>query len=594
MKNKQDFINKLIGDMTIEQKVGQCLVIGFVGTVVTPEILRRIRNYYPAGIRAGLTFRVKTALHDPTAVGGTKFSDRILRKPVRTIKDYRPGFSVPHCTNEEYCAFLNTLKKEALDNGLGIPLHITLDMEGDLSADYSRGGIHYFPSAMGLSRSGDIQIVQDVAWATARQVVPLGFNWIHSPVLDVNTNPYNPEIGTRSYSEDFEEVLQCAGAALKGYQKGGLIATGKHFPGRGPSGTDAHDGLPVIDADRKTMNKHLGPYRKLIEAGLPAIMTAHTVYPALDSSGLPATLSKTILTDILKKEMGFQGVITTDAIEMGAILEMLELPQACVEALNAGADLVLLRDEGSIIDEVFAGMVEAVRSNKLSEDRLDDAIARTLSVKYDYGLFENGNLRDESAAGEGINDPAVEIITRQAASRSVCILKDEENILPLSPARRILLIEQMNPLHIMTNSQACHPGILWEQMLRYSTNVGMVETSLQFEESDQQRVMDRIEEAETLVITSYYYRNQKKNDAFVRTLHKLGKPIVVVTNTHYPVIVHPEYKTVITTYGVGPESMEAVAATLFGADLTIRKGLYRSLSQAESGSFETVSGGKQK
>lgn len=561
---KEKFIDDLISGMTLEQKVGQCLVIGFVGTVITPEILKRIRTYYPAGIRAGLTFRVKTAIHDPTAVGKDRYSERVVRLPRGTVKDFIPGIPIPHCTNEEYCAFLNRLKRESLENGSGIPLHITLDMEGDLSNDYQRGGIHYFPSCMGLARTGDPGLVRDVAWAIARQVTGLGFNWIHSPVVDVNTNPMNPEIGTRAYGEDPEEVVRYALAALEGFRDGGLIATAKHYPGRGESAVDAHDALPVIDVDRKgMMDVHLYPYKKLIEAGLPAVMTAHTAYPSLDPSGESASLSKAVITDVLRKELGFEGVVTSDAITMGGIIQKYEVPEACIRAIEAGSDLVLVRDESNLIDEIFEGMVAAAKEGRLGEDRLEESIRRTLSVKYDYGLFDNGNLREVEKAGEGIHDPEVERIELESAKRTVVVLRDRSNILPLDPTARILLVEQVNPLHAMTNSQACHPSILWEHMFRLKDDLEQVETELIHTENDRVRVKAKLDRADVLVVTSYYYRNQAFDDAFVRELLDTGKPTVVISNTHYPTGLRDDYGTVIVTYGVGPESMKALASLLF-------------------------------
>ncbi len=270
--------------MSLEQKVGQCLVIGFVGTMVTPAILHRIRSYTPAGIRTGLTFRTKDTVHDPYAYS-KEHADRTLRKPRGTVKDLTVGLPVPWCTNEEYCRFLNVLKAEALKNGLGIPLHVTLDMEGDASADYFRGGIRFFPSPMGIASTGDPRLARDVAWATAAQLVPLGYDWIHSPVLDVNTNPLNPEIGSRSYGETAEAVIRYGREALAGFKAGGLITTGKHFPGRGASSTDAHGSLPEIAISRKEMDTHLASFQALIDAGLPSVMSAHTTYPALDPSG---------------------------------------------------------------------------------------------------------------------------------------------------------------------------------------------------------------------------------------------------------------------------------------------------------------------
>lgn len=561
-KTKID-IQKIIENMTIEQKVGQCLVLGFVGTVMTPKILERIRKYTPAGIRCSVAVRMKDANQDPYAYNKDRL-DRVIRKPVGAVKDFTKGLPVPFATNEEYCAFLNTMKKEALENGAGVPLHITLDMEGDASADYNMGGINYFPSAMGIGKSADLKLAYEVGWAIARQVSALGFSWIHSPVLDVNTNPNNPEIGTRSFSEDPEKAFKYAMESFKGLKDGGLIATGKHFPGRGASDKDAHGSLPVIDISKEEMSKHLLTFKGLVDAGIPSIMTAHTVYPALDPSGMPATLSKKILTDLLKGEMGFKGAITTDDITMGGIVEKFEVHEACILALNAGADLILFRDESSLIDDVFPKLVDAARRGIISEKRLNDAIRRTLTVKYEYGLFENGAMKDIAQAGSGINDPKVKEIAIKAAEKTVSILRDRDNLLPLSNKSNILLIEQVHSLHKNTNTVRCHPSLLWEKMLKYCENVGIVETSLQFDEDDKKRVLSRVSDADIIVATNYNHRRNSNGNEFIKELHSFGKPVIVVTNSPYKFTVQPEYGTIIINYGASPESFELVSASIFG------------------------------
>lgn len=560
---KSQIFEKHVKNMSLEQKIGQCLVIGYVGTVITPEILKRIKKYTPAGIRVGVTMRVKSALHDPYAYNQDCL-DRVLRQPKGTVKDFRPGLPPPFCSNEEYCEFLNTLKEAALNNGLGIPVHITMDMEGDVSCDYPRGGITTFPSCMGQSVTGNTRSAYNAAWGTARQLRALGVNWIHSPVLDTNTEPLNREIGVRSYGETADQVIPYALEALNGFRDAGMITTGKHFPGRGSSTQDAHHGLPVIDISREEMEEHLKPFQALIDAGIPCIMTAHTAYPTLDPSGMPATLSKPILTDLLKGKMGFQGCITTDDITMGGIVQKFQVADACVEALNAGADLILLRDESPLIDDVFAGMVQAVKSGKLPEDRLDDAICRTLKAKYEYGLFENGNINDPAKASDGINDPKVAKSATEIAEKCVRILRDENGILPLKPETKVLLVEQINGLHERINSQQCHPGIFWEKMLACSENVGMVETAEKFTAEDHERVLRRIGEADVLVITNYLDRRSSDGNAFVKELHNCGKPIVVVTNSPYPLTVMPDYKTVICTYGVSPDCLNAAAKKIYG------------------------------
>ncbi len=563
--SKKEFVKNLVSKMTVEQKVGQCFVIGYVGSIVTPEIIRRIKKYNPAGIRAGLMWRIRTVKHDPNGTN-TDYASRLLRPFKGTIKDFLPDIPVPHFTNEEFCEYINTLKQAALDRELGIPLHFTFDFEGDVSADYYRGGVKFFPSCMGLAHSGDPKMAHDVAWAVGRQLAPLGFSWIHSPVLDVNTNPLNPEIGARSYAETPEEVTEYAVEALKGFKEAGIIATGKHFPGRGPSAADAHHGLPVIDEPESVLREHLKPYKAMIEAGLPAVMTAHTAYPAFDDSGLPATLSKHIITDILKGELGFEGVVTTDEITMGGIISKFEVKDACAMAINAGCDLVLLRDEGGLIDDVIPGVVEAVKNGTIPMERLDDAVTRTLSVKYDYGFFDKPQILDTAKASEGINDPRVAEIAAESAKRAINVIRDRNGVLPVSKDKKLLLVYQVNPLHERVNTQVMNPATPWLEMLKKSDNVYCVETTMKYSDNDRQRVYERLEEADVIAITNYFdRRSPESGNSFVKELHeKTNKPIIVITNSPYPFTVQDEYNTVICDYSSSLESSKEVANTVFG------------------------------
>ena len=558
-----EFVENLLGKMTIEQKVGQCFVIGFCGTVVTPVILERIRRIKPAGIRAGLTFRAKTALHDPYATSDV-FAHRVLREPKGSVKDIIPGLLPPHCNNEEYCTFLNTMKQAALEDGLGIPLHVTMDMEGDVSCDYPRGGIYNFPFPMGAAASGKPQMAYDTAWATGRQLHALGVNWLHSPVLDTNTEPMNPEIGARSYGENAATVIEYGTWGFEGFKDAGIVTTGKHFPGRGESVTDAHRGLPVIDIPRDQMEEHLKPFKAMVDAGIPCIMTAHTVYPCLDPDN-PATLSKAILTDLLKNEWGFKGCVTTDDITMGGIVEKYEVHEACVVALNAGCDLILLRDEAPLIDEVFDKVVLAVKEGRLPEERINDAVRRSLTVKHQYGIFEGGNLRDVSRAGDGIKDPKVAAIARASADEALRVVRDRNGLLPLAREQKVLVIEQRCPLHYRTDSQRCHPGIFWEAFFPFTDSPGQVEVEMTPTDYDMQRVMKRLEEADVIVTTNYFDRRAHSEGAFVnRIIEATSKPVIVVTNSPYPFTVSDRYDTVLCTYGVAPESLQAAVRAIYG------------------------------
>jgi beta-N-acetylhexosaminidase len=567
MMQKDEFVNGLISKMTLQQKVGQCFVLGFVGTILTPVTLQRIRKYHPAGIRTFVNLRAKTAAHDPYATGG-KFAERVARPPKGNVKNYLTDVPVTHISNKEYSKMLNSMKKAALENGLGIPLHITLDAEGGFSSDFCLNGTNLFPQPMGITRTGDKDLAYDVAWAIARQVTALGFNWIHSPVLDVNTEPMNSEISIRSYSPDPDEAAEFALEALKGYKTGGLITTGKHFPARGPSIADAHHGLPVIDIPEDELRKHLIPYQRLIKAGLPCIMTAHTAYTAFDDKDKAATLSKKILTDLLKGEMGFNGCITTDDITMGGIVERYEVADAVIEAINAGCDLILMRDDSALVDEVIPRVIEAARLGRISEERLNDALFRSLSVKHEYGLFENGNLTDPEKASEGIQDRKVIDITKKAAEKTTFILRSEPGVLPVANMDKALLIEQVTPLQLIINNFEYHPGLLWRYLYEKFPDLGSVEATMAYDESDEKRIISHIEldQPETIIITNYHWRRGANGNEFVCKLHKLypDKKIIVVTNNHYPLTTHDEYRNVVLQYSADKEAYQLVANILMG------------------------------
>ena len=347
--NKNTWVDKMLGEMSVEQKVGQLLVLGLCGPIITPDVAELIRKHHLGGLRISQMMRAITLTNDikpgeePDAC-----TMQSMHYPSGNNKDYAYVRSCVSSTAEEYAETLNNLRKMSLERDLGIPIHFTIDQEGSASDDILSGQ-RLFPHPMGLVTTGDPELAYKVALSIGKQVRALGVNMIHSPTLDVNTNPRNPEIGTRAYSCMTDDVTEYALQTLKGFTESGLISTGKHFPGRGESEDDAHWGLPSVNLDLKTLSDvHIAPYKKLIDAGLPAIMIAHCCYPALGITDKPAGMSKELLNDFLRGELGFNGVITTDNMMMGGILKKYEMSDASVEMVVAGCDLVLCRDESPI------------------------------------------------------------------------------------------------------------------------------------------------------------------------------------------------------------------------------------------------------
>lgn len=564
----------LLGRMDLNQKIGQLLVFGFCGPVVTPDVVELIDKYHVGGLRVSLKFRSMNLFHDVKP--GTTPADWTLRSlhlPAGLNRDFAFMSPCTHCTARQYARTLNRLRDIALDRPGSIPIHFTIDQEGSGSDDLLCGQ-KLFPHPMGITASGDEQLAYDVAFAVGTQARGVGINMVHSPVLDVNTNPANPEIGTRAYSDNSDDVTRFALRALEGFDAAGVIATGKHFPGRGESVADAHWQLPTVDLDLGELNDvHLAPYRKLIPAGLPAIMMAHSLYPALGAPDTPASCSTKIVREYLRGELGFDGVITTDNMMMGGLLQKYELCEATLRALQAGCDLVLLRDESPVRIKIVETLVEAAKSGELPESQIDESVLRILKMRRRMGLTDNGGKVNLSQAEQSVRNPDIASKATDAAQRSILLLRDQAKALPLDPSCEILLVEQVFPTHEMVNDMDCHPGLLWDEMCSLSPNVGSVEIRNIPTDDDMQRVLRRAAQAEIVVATNYYYHKAaSSNTAIIRKLIEAGKRVVVITNTPYEFGAPDEADTVIVVFNPGSrEHLRAAARVVYGSLTPISK-----------------------
>ena len=274
----------------------------------------------------------------------------------------------------EIASKLNLLQREA-----AVPLLVAADLErgpaqrltGGTVLPYGieTGGGTDFPPAMALGAADDERLAYEVGRVTAREARAVGIHMVFAPVVDVNNNPANPIINTRSYGADPRRVARLAAAQVRGLQEHGVLATAKHFPGHGDTDVDSHIGLPVVSADRARLDSlELVPFRAALDAGVSAVMAAHIAFPALTGDSLPATLSPALTTGLLRDELGFDGLVVVDALDMGAITEHFSREEAAVRALRAGADVLLMpTDVGATIDAV----VDAVRRGELDggEDR---------------------------------------------------------------------------------------------------------------------------------------------------------------------------------------------------------------------------------
>nr|WP_279231787.1 glycoside hydrolase family 3 N-terminal domain-containing protein [Thermus thalpophilus] len=263
-------------------------------------------------------------------------------------------------------------------------LLLLVDQEGGPFTSY-REGVVRFPSAMALSASGDEGLVERVGWALGCQVRRLGADVNLAPVLDVNVNPDNPIIGIRSFGADPERVAQMGLAFARGALRSGARPVGKHFPGHGDTGVDSHLDLPRVDKARDALEKvELYPFRRYVAAGMPGLMTAHILFPALDPS-YPATLSQRILTGLLRREMGFKGALLTDDMAMGAIKRHFGGAEAALLAVKAGADLLLLEPDEEAIRQVHRRLSQALARGEVPASRVEEARRRLALLRAGKG-----------------------------------------------------------------------------------------------------------------------------------------------------------------------------------------------------------------
>jgi beta-N-acetylhexosaminidase len=565
-KQRDDFVSKKMAGMSLEEKVGQLLTFTWRGTMLTPSGIEQITRLQCGGLCLE-PFTIETCKN---LYWGNSQIDQNYKKP----KDYftisntyfngkTAGISI---RPEEYTKALNKLQKIALSRPSGIPLHMTIDFEGDFKNDYMAGGIRQFPGPMGMAAIGDLDLTYKIGLTIAEQLSAIGVTQMYSPVCDVNINPKNPEIGVRSFSDDPEVCAKHAVALLKGFQDGGIAATAKHFPGRGDSATDAHDVLEVIKADKKRMQEvELVPFKAAIAAGVKAIMTGHSVYPAYDDK-YPTTLSEKILTGLLRKELGFQGVIVSDAIGMAAILKKWPLPQACAMAIKAGVDTILLKADDESRSQCFFGIKQAVETGELALERVNDAVRHLLNMKYDQGLFETAGKKDPEKVLAITTSKKIIDFSWDVAQKALIIMRDNKKLLPLNPKQKILVIEQRIPYEFLGKDPYSHTHMFCEAMVNHSANLILADTDFSAFEDEIAECLELAKQADLVVMTNYYARIVKSgnNQLLVAKLKKAGHKVVVVTNTPYIIGTTKDADVVVCNFSGTPDSIRVSTDLLFG------------------------------
>jgi beta-N-acetylhexosaminidase len=560
------FVSKLLAKMTLDEKVGQLLTFTRRGAQITPSGIEQITRLHCGGLCLE-PYAVETCKN---LYWGNSQIDQNFKPPKGYFKISNTYFAGKNfgisITPGDYTKDLNKLQKIALGRRCRIPLHMTIDFEGDFKNDYMAGGIRQFPPPMGMAAIGDPKMTYKINNVIAKQLSNIGVTQMYSPVCDVNINPKNPEIGVRSFGDDPEVCAKHAVAFVKGLQDGGIAATAKHFPGRGDSATDAHDVLDIIRADKKRMHEvELVPFKAAIDNGVMAIMTGHSVYPAFDDK-YPTTLSEKLLTGLLREELGFDGVIVSDAIGMAAILKQWPLPQACAMAIKAGCDTILLKADDESRSQCFFGIKQAVETGFLSEQRLNEAVAHLLRMKYDQGLFKTAGKKDpKKAQTYALSKPVVDFCW-DVSKRALMMMRNNNRTLPLSPKEKILVIEQRIPYEFCGKDPYMHQHMFCEDMIDYTQNMILVDTDFAATEDEIAECFELAKQVDTVIMTNYYARIVKtgNNRLLVKRLKEAGKKVVVVTNYPYVEGTTAEADAVVCNFSGTPDSIRAAVGMLFG------------------------------
>jgi beta-N-acetylhexosaminidase len=531
-------IRDQLKSMSLEHKVGQLFMCGFDDTVPNAHILRIISDYH---------------------IGGVIYFRRNARTP------------------EQVTALSAGLQQASM-----IPLLISIDQEGGMSAGLENG-VTLMPGNMALGATRDIEGVYNAALIMGKELLAMGINMDFAPCLDINNNPGNPVIGVRSYGESPSLVAKMGSTAVQGYRDAGVISTVKHFPGHGDTNADSHHELPLVIHDRKRLHEvELVPFKQAIASGVDAVMTAHVIFPAYEERGIPATLSHHILTGLLREELGFQGIITTDCMEMNAIWKGVGVGQGAVMAVEAGADLVLISHQIELQSEGIEAVIDAVRSGRISEARIEESVERLLRLKQKNGLFEQKEPINAATLRATIASEASIAVARSLSERSVTLVKNEGRF-PLQPGVKTYIVwPNMRPV-----SETAEP-------VGQETTLGKVLTGRLAELKEQVIGVEPSEEeiakvlSESLgygqvVVATYNAGFAAGQQRLVRALaERSGIDLTVVSlRIPYDLTGFPEVKTYLACYENKPLSIRSLAKVLMGdipatGKLPVTVGSYRS------------------
>lgn len=531
-----------------------------------------------------------------TATDFTEMNDEIYG----ILEEYNFGSVILFANNvkeTEQTLLLTQALQDAATKNNGIPLIISVDQEG--GSVYRLGSGTALPGNMALGATFAVngtKYAKEAGKIIGSELSALGINTNLAPVVDVNNNANNPVIGLRSFGDDPDMVGALASAVIEGMAAYNVIGTAKHFPGHGDTATDSHYGLPIVEKSLdELMRNELKPYTIAISQGIEMIMTAHILYPQLEGDkilssktgeleSLPATMSDDILTGLLKGEMGFDGIIVTDAMNMAGITEKWDPVQAAIVSIQAGVDMLCMptrlycMEDLENLNAIIDGIVNAVGDGTIPQSRIDDAVTRILTVKLNRGILDyDPSALSLDHANAVVGCEANREMEREIAANAVTLIKNENETLPLkttSDSRVLMLVpfDNERALTIMGWNRAKEAGLIAEGALvdYYCFNSKSVE-----EDSFIAELQEKLDWADTLIIISEcsstsrmeykHWLTSIPNMLCDYASEEEKTSIVISADKPYDVQLYPNADAILATYGCKGSSVDPTEALIGGA-----------------------------
>ena len=530
------WVTSTMARMTLEEKVGQLFIQNVYGKDATTPDARNLPLYGVAS-------------------------------PAEVVQKYHLGGVIYFAWTDsvqnppQIAGLSNGLQKAALTqpSKVRIPLQVATDQEQGVVTRIGPPATQ-FPGSMALGASRSAEDARTAAAITGEELKAMGVNTNFAPDSDVNVNPLNPVIGTRSFSSDPTLAATMVGAQVQGYQDdAGISSSAKHFPGHGDTATDSHVAFPVITHTRQEWEEvDAPPFKSAIARGIDMIMTAHLSFPALDDSGDPATLSKPILTGLLREELGYQGVVVTDSLAMEGVRELYGDAEVAVRALDAGVDQLLMTPA---MDEAYAAVLDAVRSGRISRAELDAKVRRVLELKYERGIVAHPYV-DASRLDSVVGTPEHLATADAITDRTTTLVKNDTRTLPMAVQGKKVLVTGYGVATTQTLAKglAAKGAVTTVQQTGTSPTDAQVASAVAAADGKDAVVVTTMKAWDTTVTDPR--RGQQK---LVKALLATGKPVVVVaTRDPYDVAYLTEAPTYLATYSYSPVAIEAAARVITG------------------------------